>query len=217
MIGRWSADLIKASGQRAAPIGRMDGSSQDRAATRRKPLPSGRRPWMDQPKEELMAQRLMFAYRGTGVRTERGHRAPRPGRFRRAHRAPKPVRISAQPQGHRSQAAFQRVRRAPKPVRISARPQGHRGQAAFSAATRAPQPAPAFQRGHRAPRPAPAFSARPRGHRGQAVFRRGRRGAFQRSDSPRGQTAFQRDYGAPTPAGISMTEKRTADQVRGRS
>ena len=32
MIGRRSADLIKASGHHAAPKGRMDGCSQDRAA-----------------------------------------------------------------------------------------------------------------------------------------------------------------------------------------
>jgi hypothetical protein len=56
MIGRWSADLIKASGHHAAPKGRMDGSSQDRLAKpSTKPLQSGRRPWMD-PDDELTAK-----------------------------------------------------------------------------------------------------------------------------------------------------------------
>ncbi len=61
MIGRRSADLIKASGQPAAPTGRMDGSSRDRlSGPRKKPLQSGRRPWMDHPKKELTPKRLIF-------------------------------------------------------------------------------------------------------------------------------------------------------------
>jgi hypothetical protein len=54
MIGCWSEDLIKASGPRAAPKGRMDGSSQDRfAKPSTKPLQGGRRPWMDPMEERL--------------------------------------------------------------------------------------------------------------------------------------------------------------------
>jgi hypothetical protein len=47
-------DLIKASGPRAAPKGRMDGSSQNRfAKPSTKPLQGGRRPWMDPMEERL--------------------------------------------------------------------------------------------------------------------------------------------------------------------
>jgi hypothetical protein len=49
MIGRRFADLIKASGQPAAPKGRMDGSSQNRHATNSKKALAVREASMDGP------------------------------------------------------------------------------------------------------------------------------------------------------------------------
>jgi hypothetical protein len=51
MIGRWSADLIKASGQSAASKGRMDGSSQNRLANPSTKTLAEREASMDGPSE----------------------------------------------------------------------------------------------------------------------------------------------------------------------
>jgi hypothetical protein len=57
MIGRWSADLIKASGH-ARRTHRPHGWLQPMTAatTEQNPLQSGRRPWMDPPNKALPPQ-----------------------------------------------------------------------------------------------------------------------------------------------------------------
>jgi hypothetical protein len=53
MIGRWSADLIEASGQ--APRAQAEWMAAAKTAlphASTKPLQSGRRPWMEHPKKE---------------------------------------------------------------------------------------------------------------------------------------------------------------------